>query len=89
MASMEKIHSSTDTAEEQIAKLRAQVETLMNERVTPMVANAAGRAESAVHSAAGAVRQQADAISGQVREQPLLAVLLAAGIGVVVGRLLR
>jgi ElaB/YqjD/DUF883 family membrane-anchored ribosome-binding protein len=35
------------------------------------------------------VRQQADAISGQVRDQPLLSVLLAAGIGVVVGRLLR
>jgi hypothetical protein len=44
MATMEKIHSSTDTAEEQIAKLRAQVEALMNERVTPLVANAAGRA---------------------------------------------
>ncbi len=89
MASMEKIHSAADSADEQIAKLRAQVEALMNDRVTPMVANAAGRAESAVHSAAGAVRHQADAISGQVREQPLLAVLLAAGIGVVVGRLLR
>jgi ElaB/YqjD/DUF883 family membrane-anchored ribosome-binding protein len=86
---MEKTLSGTDSAEEQIAKLRAQVEALMNERVTPMVANAAGRAESAVHTAAGAVRQQADAISGQVRDQPLLSVLLAAGVGVVVGRLLR
>lgn len=89
MASTEKTVSGIDNAEEQIARLRAQVETLMNERVTPLVADAAGRAESVVHTAAGAVRHQADAISGQVRDQPLLSVLVAAGVGVVVGRFLR
>jgi ElaB/YqjD/DUF883 family membrane-anchored ribosome-binding protein len=89
MASTTNTHSSTDTAEEQIARLRAQVEALMNERVTPMVANAAGCAESMMHSASNAVRQQTDAISGQVREQPLLAMLLATGVGVVIGRLIR
>ena len=89
MVSTEKVAAATENAEEQIARLRAQVEMLMNERVTPLVANAAGRAESAVHSVAGAVRQQTDALSGQVREQPILALLMAAGVGVLIGRIIR
>jgi ElaB/YqjD/DUF883 family membrane-anchored ribosome-binding protein len=89
MASTEKVHSNMDSAEEQIAKLREQVEALMNDRVTPMVANAAGRAEAAVHTAASAVRDRADAVSEQVREQPIMTMLLAAGIGFVLGRFMR
>lgn len=73
----------------QIARLREQVETLMKDRVTPAVANAAGRAESAVYGAAGVVREQADAVSGKVREQPLLAILIAAAVGFVLGRTIR
>ena len=89
MDATDRIKSGSGNTEEQIARLREQVEALMNERVTPIVAGAAGRAESALHAASGAMRHQADAISGQVRAQPLLAILLAAGVGVVVGRLLR
>ena len=85
----EKVHAATENADEQIARLREQVEILMKDRVTPMVANAAGRAESAVHSMAGAVRERADAVSGQVREQPILAILIAAGVGLIIGRLMR
>ena len=73
----------------QIARLRTQVETLMKDRVTPALADAAGRAEQAVYGAAGTVRDQAEVISGKVREQPLLAVLIAAGIGYAVGRITR
>ena len=36
----------------QITRLREQVETLMKDRVTPAVTDAAGRAESAVYGAA-------------------------------------
>ena len=61
----------------------------MNDRVTPIVAEAAGRAGSAVHTAADAVKGQAEAISGRVRDQPLIALLIAAGIGYVVGRISR
>ena len=68
-----------EDATAQIARLREQVETLMKDRVTPAVADAAGRAESAVYSAADVVRDQAEMVSGKVREQPLLAVLIAAG----------
>jgi ElaB/YqjD/DUF883 family membrane-anchored ribosome-binding protein len=73
----------------QIARLREQVETLMKDRVTPALADAAGRAESAVYGAADAVREQAENVSGKVREQPLLAILIAAAVGYVVGRTIR
>jgi len=78
-----------EDATSQIARLREQVEALMKERVTPAVAEMAGRAEHAVYGAAGAVRDQAEMVSGRVREQPLIAVLVAAGIGYVIGRAMR
>lgn len=78
-----------DDAHVQIARLREQVESLMKDRVTPALADAAGRAESAVYGAAGTVREQAEYVGGKVREQPLLAVLIAAGIGYAFGRLTR
>ena len=79
----------SEDATTQIARLREQVEALMKDRVAPAVADVAGRAESAVYSAAGAVRDQADVVSGKVREQPLLAVLIAAAVGYVLGRATR
>lgn len=81
--------ADSEDAHVQIARLREQVEALMKDRVTPVVADAAGRAESAVYGAAGAVREQAEMVSGKVREQPLLAVLLAAAFGYVLGRATR
>jgi ElaB/YqjD/DUF883 family membrane-anchored ribosome-binding protein len=76
-------------AEDQIARLRSQVEALMKDKVTPMVSNAAGRAEAAMHSATDRVRGQADAVSGQVRKQPLAAIAVAAGVGFLIGRIIR
>jgi ElaB/YqjD/DUF883 family membrane-anchored ribosome-binding protein len=73
---MAEIHDDTTSA--QIARLRGQVEILMRDRVTPAVSNMAGRAEAAVHSA-----------GGSVREHPLVAILAAAAIGYIVGRLTR
>jgi len=78
-----------DDTHVQIARLREQVETLMKDRVAPAVADVAGRAESAMYSAADTMRGQAEAVSGKVRQQPLLAVLIAAGIGVILGRATR
>jgi ElaB/YqjD/DUF883 family membrane-anchored ribosome-binding protein len=57
--------------------------------VTPAVTEAAGRAEAAMYGAAGKVRDQAEVVSGRVREQPLLAILIAAGVGYVLGRVTR
>lgn len=89
MTHAEDAKGKMEDATAQIARLREQVELLMKERVTPALAEAAGRAESAVYGAAGVVRDQADAMSGRVREQPLLAILIAAGIGYVLGRVTR
>jgi ElaB/YqjD/DUF883 family membrane-anchored ribosome-binding protein len=78
-----------DDATAQIARLREQVESLMKERVTPAVADIAGRAEQAVYGATSAARDQAEAISSRVRDQPLLALLIAVGVGYVIGRATR
>ena len=78
-----------DNAQAQIAKLREQVEALMKDRVTPAVADFAGRAEHAVSNASGVIRDQAQAVSGRVKEQPLVALLIAAFIGWLIGRVMR
>ena len=85
----EDVMNKAEDATAQIARLREQVETLMKDRVTPVVAEAAGRAETAIHDAATAVRGQAEAVSGRVREQPLLAILIAVAAGYVLGRATR
>ena len=81
--------TAAESATAQIAKLRTQVEALMRDRVTPALANAAGRAESAAHVAADTMRGQAEVVTSKVREQPLLAVLIAAGTGYLLGRVTR
>jgi ElaB/YqjD/DUF883 family membrane-anchored ribosome-binding protein len=82
-------HVKAEDPHAQIAHLRAQVESLMKDRVTPAVTEMAGRAERVMHNATDAVRGQAETVSGYVREQPLIAVLAAAAIGYLVGRISR
>jgi len=89
MATMDTVSNAAADAKEQIAQLRQQVEQLMSERVTPVLAHAAGRAEAAARQAGGMAREQAEAVSTRVREQPLLAILIAAGAGFLIGRLFR
>jgi ElaB/YqjD/DUF883 family membrane-anchored ribosome-binding protein len=86
------VHSMSDKAndaKEQIAKLREQVETLMRDRVTPALADYAGRAETAARQAGDMAREQTEALSGRVREQPIMALLVAAAAGYLVGRISR
>ena len=85
MSEAKMAHARDEDAHAQIARLRAQVETLMKDRVGPALSDVADRAEHAM----GAVRGQAEAVSGQIKEQPLLAVLAAAAIGFVLGRITR
>jgi ElaB/YqjD/DUF883 family membrane-anchored ribosome-binding protein len=68
----------------QINQIRGQVETLMRERVTPAVTDLADRADTAVRHG----REQVAAVSGQVQERPMLAILVAGGVGYLLGRFL-
>ena len=43
----------------------------------------------AVYGAAGTVREQMENVSGRVRDQPMLAILIAAAVGYVLGRTTR
>jgi ElaB/YqjD/DUF883 family membrane-anchored ribosome-binding protein len=89
MAYADDARGKMEDATAQIARLREQVETLMKERVTPAVADMAGRAQAAASGAQSMVRDQAEVVSTQVRQQPLMAILVAAGVGWLIGRVLR
>ncbi|MGH7042816.1 MAG: hypothetical protein ACREFY_11875 [Acetobacteraceae bacterium] len=70
---------------DQLARLRAQVETLMQERVTPALNAAASGARGAMAAAC----DEAKALGGHIKEQPVLSVLVAAAVGFVLGRVSR
>ena len=89
MAYADQARSKMEDANTQIARLREQVESLMRERVSPAMADFAGRAENVYSGASGVVKDQAEVVSGRVREQPLIAILIAAGIGWALGRVMR
>jgi ElaB/YqjD/DUF883 family membrane-anchored ribosome-binding protein len=59
---------------------------LMRERITPAITDVAGRAGTAVRRGQSVVSERAEVVSNQVEERPLLAVLIAAGIGYLLGR---
>ena len=77
----------SDDAKEQIRQLRDQVQSLMADRVTPALSDAAGRAQDAATQARDYASDKADLLSGRVRDQPLIAVLVAAGVGYLLGRI--
>ena len=90
------LDTATDKASEaiedtrsQLAQLRRQMETLMKDRVSPAFSDAASQAQSAAKQATDYTKDKADVLSGQVRNQPLAAVLIAAGAGFLIGRLFR
>ncbi len=80
---------TTQDAKAQIAQLRDQVQNLMSERVTPALANAAGTAEDYARQAKDMASDQAEMLSDQVRESPLAAIMIAAGVGYLLGRIAR
>ena len=89
MHSMDSMSDRAQDAKEQIARLREQVEMLMRDRVTPALADVAGRAEGAARDAQDLAREQAEALTGRVRERPLVAILVAVGVGYLIGRIVR
>jgi len=89
MAATDTFNDAAQDAREQIAQLRAQVQTLMSERVTPALANAAGSAEEYARQAKDIASDQAEVLSERVRESPIVAILIAAGAGYLLGRIAR
>lgn len=85
----ETIHETASSAQEQIKQLRDQVDSLMRERVTPIIADAAGRAQDAARQAQDMAQDQVEAISGRVREMPITSILIAAAAGYLLGRIAR
>ena len=80
---------SMNDAKAQISQLRDQVQNLMSERVTPALSSAANTAEDYARQARDMASDQADMLSDQVRESPLAAILIAAGVGYLLGRIAR
>jgi ElaB/YqjD/DUF883 family membrane-anchored ribosome-binding protein len=77
-----------EDARAELARLRAQVERLMQDRVTPALGSAAQTAEDYARRARHAVEENAGALSATVRDRPLLAIGAAALGGWVIGRLM-
>jgi ElaB/YqjD/DUF883 family membrane-anchored ribosome-binding protein len=84
----ESANRTADDAREELARLRAQVERLMQERVTPALAGAADQVQGYAERARETIEDQADALSETVRERPLVAVAVAAIGGYLIGRLM-
>ena len=85
----DKVKDVADDTQDQIQSLREQVEQLLSQRVTPALADAAGRAETAVQSARDVTSAQVDTVTAQVRDQPLIAIGIAAAVGYLLGRIAR
>ncbi len=75
--------------QEQISILRGQLDTLMRERVKPMVADAAGIAQTAATRARDIAEDQLDSVSDTVSGNPLTSILIAAAAGFLIGRFSR
>ncbi len=89
MALSDSINQTSQDAKEQIAQLREQVQSLMADRVTPALANAAGQAEQYARQAKDVYDDQTEMLSERVRESPIVAILIATGVGYLLGRIAR
>lgn len=89
MVSTSRLRDAPADANEQIKELRSQVDQLMRERIAPAVSDVAGRAQDYARHASEFSREQAEALSNQVREMPIASVLIAAAAGYLLGRLAR
>ena len=77
-----------EDARGELSRLRNQVAQLMEERVTPALAGAAGTAEDYARQAKDAVIERSEQASAVVQERPLLAVGIGFAAGYLLGRLM-
>ena len=83
------VNNGSQNASEQIAQLREQVQSLMNDRITPVISQAADTAQHYANQARDVYEDQSEALSERVRESPVVAILAAAGLGYIIGRIAR
>ena len=89
MVSASSLKDKASDTRDQLAQLRQQVEALMSDRVTPALADAADRAETTYRAASDSVMDNAERLSQRVRSRPLVAVLIAAGAGYLLGKMFK
>jgi ElaB/YqjD/DUF883 family membrane-anchored ribosome-binding protein len=77
------------SANDELRALREQVKQLMEERVAPAFADATKLADQAVHRARAYTGDQAEAVAGRVRDQPLMAIGAALALGFLFGRITK
>ena len=80
---------SIDDAQTQLESLRKQVNSLVGDRVTPAINDAANRAQDVARQARDYGSEQADVVAEQVRGRPLIAIAVAGAVGYVLGRFVR
>ena len=86
----------SDSARDEIRDLRRQVNQLMEDRVSPVLSDAksrageyASRAGDYAKSARAYTEDGADMVADQVRDQPLIAIGVAAAVGFLLGRITK
>lgn len=89
MSVSNKVQQTADDTKEQLLQLRSQVEALLNDRVTPAIADAAEKAGTAVYTARDYTSSKADNVSKRVRGRPLIAIAIAGTVGYFAGRIAR
>ena len=79
----------SDTARDEIRDLRKQVNQLMEDRVSPMLSDARSKAGDYATRGRAYAEDGADMVADQVRDQPLIAIGVAAAVGFLLGRITK
>ena len=78
-----------DDARAEIAALRAKVDALMESRVTPALNAMAQEAGTLAHDASEGIKAQAGRLTDGIKEQPVMALGIAAALGFMLATLVR
>jgi ElaB/YqjD/DUF883 family membrane-anchored ribosome-binding protein len=89
MAKTGSVERTTDSAIAELRRLRDMADAVLRDQVQPGLTHASRRADAALHTAGATLRDQGEVASGHVREQPLVAMLVATALGFLIGRFIR
>lgn len=80
------VDAASQSAQDQIDTLKAQLEQLLKDRINPALLDVAGKADQAVANARELTDVQLHNAEARVRARPIAAVLISAVIGFIAGR---